>query len=950
MDDKKEMMDLNRESGQAAQETVEPVGQGDEKEVRQALENAREAESKAYADMSKASTLTGRQKGVLRLAELEKIDNPTEEQLEEKCKLILESYYLPHIAKDGYVAKLNPEFTHHEDASRDYIEAKFTKPNGKPLSIGYNYKVGEDGKNIYIFEKTFQNVILEPGVPERYVLYGRDGVKELQSFDMEQLEKKVAEGEIVKVEQGYFQKAKDENGDVREGTTTPIVEDEGIGNVKIIFGNNEQQRYSIGKNGQLTCATTNDVTTATIETRKFSSGGPVYPSAEAARAAAEKEIQDGETNPKIDVTMEGTTIAEFSYIPTYTTSVELVGLSRKLGKGMEDYDSSVSDEENLRRQFAKPIQHYLDEKGFHVLDIVCEKLEADVSENVGFINTIKTYQMTGGVVSVTYSKKQSMTVSIKQGLLGRGKDNSVESILPQLPAGSEVLHPEEINWKASKAEVSYVMRQSITGTGSAATTAVADDRAAENAIQEAQRNVARMLNGGIASGIREAIAGKGGASTVANVRARLDTPVVSKEDMKLTHKDAKYAYAGSCDRMVTSTENKLVSVTSWHGNLLTYVEATEPVIDKGIPTDDAYDKYINEGDASGILIFEDSDKGLQRYMGDVVGAQSHAQIYRSMYLKARANLRSAQEAFDALINEKLGIAEQDVKPVRKEEIVEEAVPEEVATEAEEIAAEEEVEAFVEAEAAAEEPQAVTEEAPAEEALAASVFEEPTEEMPVSQEAAEEPAEEVPAAPVHSEEESAAAKAALLSIFGEEPAEEAASAPVFEEPVVEAPVVEEPVAAAPVYEAAPAPSAEESAAAKAALLSIFGDEPAEEVPAAPAFEQPAPAAPAFEEPAAAPVYEAAPAPSAEESAAAKAALLSIFGDEPAEEMPTAPAFEQPAPAAPAFEEPVVAPIFEEPVVAAPVIEEPAVAPVYEAASTPSAEESAAAKAALLSIFG
>jgi len=777
MDEMKEVMDLNtEEEAAAAKAPAAAPGSADaEKLARQELEEAREAENKAYAGMSKATNITARQRGVLKLVKLEQIEEPTKEQLDEKCRLILESYFLPHIAKDGFTVKLDPEFTRGEDPDRDYIEAKFINPTGKELSVGYNYKTDKDGKNIMIFEKTFENVILKPGEPERYVLYGPDGEKEIVSLSAEQLKGKLITGEVVKVENGYFRKAKDENGEVREGTTTPIVEDEGIGNVKIIFGNNEQQKFSIGKNGQLTCATTNDVTTATIETRKFVSG-PVYASEDAARAAAEKEIQPGETNPRIEVNMEGTTIADFNFIPAYTTSVELVGLSRKLGKGMEDYDPNESDEENLRKQLAKPIRQYLDEKGFHVMDITCENITADVTENVGFMNTMRTYQMTGGTISVTYTKRQTAQVSIKQGFLGRGQGNNVDMILSQLPAGCVLLNEENINWKNSKEEVAYVMRQSATGSGSATTTQMADERAAESAIQEAQKLVVRNLNGGIASGIREAIAGKGTTSTVANVRARINDAAVSKEDMTLTHKDPKYAYSGSCDKMVSTTENKLVSVTSWHGSLLTYVEPTDPVIDKGIPTDDAYEKYINEGDASGILLFEESDKGLRRYMTDVTDAQSHAKIYRDKYVKARNRLREVQDAFDQLIDEKLGIAEKKTKKEEKTPIVEEDLTTEEnptaeeTSEVEENSAAEEEAATVEETPAAEEEVATVEETPAAEEEAATVGETPAMEEELPTEESKVVGEEV-----------SEAQAALLSIFGDttetaEPATEAEAEP------------------------------------------------------------------------------------------------------------------------------------------------------------------------------
>ncbi|MDE6701133.1 MAG: hypothetical protein K2K10_09015, partial [Acetatifactor sp.] len=206
----------------------------------------------------------------------------------------------------------------------------------------------------------------------------------------------------------------------------------------------------------------------------------------------------------------------------------------------------------------------------------------------------------------------------------------------------------------------------------AKTIAEADTLAADNAILAAQKIAVRGLNGGISAGIKEVISANGAASTVANVRAKMDVPVVRKEDMQLTHKDARYAYTGSCDRMITSVDNKLVSVTTWNGSKLTYVEPTDPVIDRGIPTDENYDKYVNDGDDMGILLFEKTDQGLHRYMDDVKDAQAQAKSLIVLYEKARTALKEAQEKFDQIYDE--GMTSEEVLP---EEISEDSVLEEI---------------------------------------------------------------------------------------------------------------------------------------------------------------------------------------------------------------------------------------------------------------------------------
>ncbi len=657
-------------------------GLAEEKAAREVLEEARETESKTYREMREFA-FTERQRGVMKLAALEKEDAPDREVLDQKCRLLLECFYLPHVLKEGETVKLDAAFTRFEDSGRDYIEAFFTEASGRKRSVGYNYKVDEDGKSLILFEKTFENVIVKPGEPEKYLLLAEDGETVSRSFSVEELQELTALGEIVKAEDEYFCKAKDETGELCEGETTVIVEpaEESRDNVRVFLGDNEQERYSIGKTGQLVCSVTNDVTTVTVETRKIASEGPIYDSADAARAAAESTLQEGESNLKVDVRMEGTSVAEFDFIPVYTTSVELTGISKRLGKGVEGYEASESDEENLRRQFAKPIRAYLDEKGFHVIDIACEDLKFDVTENVGWMNTTKTFQMTGGMVTVSYTKRYTTTVNLKQGFLGRGQNHDISVIMPQLPEGSELLNPQEIHWKSSKLEVSYVMRGSVTAQGSAKTVAEADDLAAENAVLAAQKIAVRSLNGGISAGIKEVIFANKAASTIANVRVVLDTPSVGKKDMRLTHKDARYAYEGSCERSVTSVENKLVSVTVWDGSRLTYVEPTDPVIDKGIPTDDNYDRYVTDGDDMGILVFEKTDAGLRRYIDEVQNARKQAEYSRKTYEKARLALREAQEVFDRIYYaqspeewESVLTEPEDEEAVSAESVEEEVVP------------------------------------------------------------------------------------------------------------------------------------------------------------------------------------------------------------------------------------------------------------------------------------
>ena len=930
-------------------------------DARQTLEAAREAENKAYQGLGRAAALTGRQKGVMELVRLEEIEAPNREQLDRKCQLILESYYLPHILKDGYTAKLDQEFTRSGDSARDYIGAIITSPSGKEREVGYNYKTDEDGKNLLLFEKTFENVILKPGDPEKYVLYEADGTTELESFSTEELEKRISVGDVVKVEEGYFLKAKNLDGEIRKGDTTIIVEEEGDSNVKILMGNNEQEKYTISKTGQLVCATTNDVTTVTVETRKFASEGPIYDSADIARAAAEKEIHEGEANPRIDVTMEGTTVAEFSYIPIFTTNVELAGISRKIGKGIEGYDPSVSDEENLLRNFAKPINEYLDEKGFYVLDISCENLEADVSENVGFMNTIKTYQMTGGVVSVSYTKKFTATVTLKQKFLGRGQGNDSAAVLAQLPEGSELLNPQDIDWKNSKPEVAYITRGKVTGVGSAKTVSEADEKAVNSAIAEAQKVVVRSINGGIASGIREAMSGRGAASTLANVRARIETPVVSANDMELTHKDNKYAYSGSCDRLVSTVENKLVSVTTWNGSLLTYVEPTDPIIDKGIPTDENYDRYVNEGDDMAILLFEKSDRGLRRYMDDVQDAQSQAKLARSFYEKARLQLREAQETFDKIFDTQVGtLDESDVEELDaiEEPAVEPVMPgpaiaPDVAGPAiEPIMPEMPIEPVT--------PEPAMEPVMPEMPRAPIMVEMPR--APIMAEPAIQPI--MPEMPIEPAEPQLSAQEALLAIFGEEntsgagvaaaepvmaePAmtpimPEMPRAPIMAEPAIQpimpemprAPIMAEPAIEPVMPEMPVAPiMAEPQLSAQEALLAIFGEENTSEaeVAAEPVVAEPAmapimpemPRAPIMAEPAIEPVMPEMPVEPAEPQLSAHDALLAIFG----EENTSAP----------------------EVAAAEPVVAEPVIQPIMPEMPVELAEPQLSAHDALLAIFG
>ena len=219
---------------------------------------------------------------------------------------------------------------------------------------------------------------------------------------------------------------------------------------------------------------------------------------------------------------------------------------------------------------------------------------------------------------------------------------------------------------------------------------------------------------------------------------------------------------------------------------------------------------------------------------------------------------------------------------------------------------------------------------------------PTEEMaepelaPAEAEESAEP-EATPAA-----EETVIGTGEALSLTGQTPAEEepAAEEPFVEEPAVEEPVTEEPAAEEPVTEepTVEEPVVEEPVTEEPIVEEPVAEEPATEEPIGeePVAEEPATEEPIVEEPA---VEE----PATEEPAVEEPAIEEPIVEEPVAEEPVAeepiveePVAEEPVTEEPAAEEPVVEePAAEEPTVEEPVAEEPAAEePIVE---EPAAEE-------------
>lgn len=568
--------------------------------------------------------------------------------------LIMNNYYIPNEMNlpEGTTIQLDSKFTKFKDDDKNYLKATITDASGT-REVYYNYKLEADGKSLIIFEKTWEDVVT---APEQYVVYS-EGTTIARSIPASELQTKLESKEIVQGADGkYYAKALNENneiaGSISSTTTT-------LGNNQTVVADSEETSYAVNQDGEIVKTVTGDVTTVTTVNGVSLSGGSGYASAEAAEAAAEAEaagaMGEGDQLVGVDatVTVNADATATVTYITTFTTKIDLTGMSTKVEGRLSESQGAAEATGDIEDKAEERVDDFFSEGNYILLDTTFDgvNVERTKDEDASVTNWFPedTYTVTSGTLSVTYAKLTTKKIDkwILEELL-KGSQAGKDAIMKDAPAGSELVNYDVLDFSLGKATGTYLAGNTVTGTGSSnqadADTAKAEAEAAAkaDAREKAQAVADALIDNSVASALQNKVnSGKSVLGTSANVVTSRANSTVSAT---VTGTEASYSYSGTYDKTNTSTAEDVVLATeTWKADELTHVdEVKTPTL-----TNRNYENYISNGNASGIMLFEKTDENFLRYKQAALDAKAAVDAAKAKYGAIKSAAETAKSAVEA---------------------------------------------------------------------------------------------------------------------------------------------------------------------------------------------------------------------------------------------------------------------------------------------------------------
>ena len=523
-------------------------------------------------------------------------DNYTQwRKLDVLFEAIIKEYYVP--------THLNGEVTSYVrtlEANDEYnvFTVTYKTEDGEEKTVYLNYKLTSNHDGLVIFEKNWDEnaVLVKDAEAEKYVGVDADG--NAISYSAAELEQAVADGTVVKLEDGTYVATNGEGTTVSAGVKLGTTTD---GNTTIVteaVDGTEEESYALDQDGNLVKTVTQDVTTITYTSNSLSGEG--YDSEEAAKAAAEEAIADAEDalaegTEMTDVEMNIAETTEYTgtatYVSTFTKTIDVNEDKTLTYKSASEVASDVKEDviddntDDLWRQ------------GYYVLKNEGE-LTAEKTEDRKVLGD--DYEVTGQI-TLTYAKYTTEKVSytiwddFKDLFTGNATKEKIEAAFKQKieAEGGIFIKLEEIDWNAKTATCYYVPGQKVTTTGTYATEEEAK-AAAEEAVGANAYNV--------------------------NVSTTSETT---------------YSYTASYNEKTETTEEDVVmSTTTWEAaDALDYVAATEAKYEG---------KWVNDNYRAGnIELNEYEDEAFRKYIED---AQAKKAAYEELAQKAAAAEKAAKDA------------------------------------------------------------------------------------------------------------------------------------------------------------------------------------------------------------------------------------------------------------------------------------------------------------------
>lgn len=581
---------------------------------------------------------------------------------DELFQAIMNDYYLKNLEElEGKTFELDKKFTKFiGDDDLNYCKLVVTNADGSQEEIYYNYKLDKDKKNLIIFEKVEKEVVEVEGRDEQYVVEGTD-----TSLSVEEFEEKKTVNEIVEKMDAEGNASGEfylKNGDGTEDVQVEEKENTETGESTSI--DNTEETYSVTEDGKIVKTVTGDVTEISFVNTELE-GGEDYVSYEAAKDAAEAELSDGDKNLDVTVTADGSATATVTYITTFTTTIDLTGMTTKV-------DGDLSLEKGAKKAIERLTENAKEDASNVIKNAKDWILIGAASVNGLQVNRTKdeekgkwlwekfpedTYTVTGGTLQVTYAKLIEKTVEyswLKNFFNQKdAKKKATEEFLKENP-GAVVESFEGFDWKVGKATVEYLAGNTVTGQAEMSDQEVTGNvqdilkqEAKDNAMSLAQQAADRKITdtNSIVNKLKDKLLGspsKNEITTVANVVTDKNNTAAKAS---VTSTDISYSYEGTYDKKNVETKNgEVISTTTWDADLLTHLDAIEEVR-KTIYTNENYDNFVKNGDESGILVFE--KKGdLRNWLDEAKALEESRAAAQKALEQAKQNTQDAQKAYD----------------------------------------------------------------------------------------------------------------------------------------------------------------------------------------------------------------------------------------------------------------------------------------------------------------
>lgn len=635
-------------------------------------------------------------------------DNDTSGKWQIKQKVFLEilkNYYVP-VLKGGTLVKdpVNGRNTQKADAANvgnrasvdgnaNNYKVEYKDANGNKVVEWLDYKWDDDG-NLIIFPKNSEeiDVYRYKDSKNKYhdIESGEDGVVDVTIVNKNKKdiiqEKQLSDVDVVEVNNEKYAKSEenvkyliDEKSAVEDEANvkdSEITSEDGKVTVTTTVAlDNDDVTYASTEDGKVVKTVKGEVTTVTKTESTLSGSTTQYTdkqaainAAQAARDALEADYDSVEYEktveaslvpdqievPDVKIEQETHYSASETFAPQFTLTIDI-------NEQSNGWLNSRSDAVDKAKETARDMVESLD--GYHVCDYDTSGITvADNASDVEQFFGVHKYRATGKI-SVTFTKATKVSDTTDIDFLDHfnSSDDVKNAVKEQIVDPNGGFDYELHKWNLFEDGFSAFVNARYSYYKPDQTTVSTDADAVYTTEADAKAAATAKKTAAIKAELEELQSKLSGTVTASGTR--VDKVSASSAEVnveKATTKKVDVWTIGDVNYTATKEETaETEAKTTYNAQKLEHIQTT------GMYGNDAYDKYLNNGNANGIIMFEKTDEGLNKFLADYTGetgiiAQANKAL--TAYTTAKEKVADLQDALDKL--------ENDAAPSKATEIAE----------------------------------------------------------------------------------------------------------------------------------------------------------------------------------------------------------------------------------------------------------------------------------------